>query len=339
MAQKTTNHHASCWLGFDLGGTKMLATVWDQDFKPLGRERKKTKGSKGAAVGLDRLMETIDDALQQAERSKQDLVGIGVACAGLTDPENGVLIEAPNLGWKGVPLRKELERRYGCPAVIANDVDAGVYGEYRFGAGRDVRCLVGVFPGTGIGGGCVYEGRILRGKQTSCMEIGHIPVMPGGPLCGCGKRGCLEAMAGRLAISSAAATAAYRGAAPVLMEKVGADVSKIRSSTLRASVDGGDKAVEQILRVAAEQLGVALAGVIHLLAPQVVVLGGGLVEAMPKLYVEEVSKALKGRVMKSYIDTYKVVAAKLGDDAAVKGVAAWAAEEIGASTIRKADSS
>lgn len=318
----------ACWLGFDLGGTKMLATVWDSKFKPLGSERRKTKGSKGGQTALERLLETIDEALAQAGRSKQELAGIGMACAGPLDLEKGVLIDAPNLGWKNVPLRTLLEQRFGCPAIIANDVDAGVYGEYRFGAGRGASCVVGAFPGTGIGGGCVYEGRIFRGTRSSCMEIGHIPVVPHGPVCGCGQRGCLEAVASRLAIASAAAAAAYRGAAPVLMRKAGTDVAKIRSGVLRASIDGGDAAVEQIVRGAARQLGVVLAGVIHLLAPEVVVLGGGLVQALPDLYLGEVSKAVKKRIMASYANTFKIVTAELGDDAAVKGAAAWAQQEI-----------
>lgn len=317
-----------CWIGFDLGGTKMYAAVLDSEFKVLATERKKTKGFKGSEAGFKRMTETIDEALKGAGKSKEDLKGIGVACPGPLDLDKGILIDAPNLGWQNVPLAADLKKRYGCPAVICNDVDAGVYGEYRFGAAKKARCVVGVFPGTGIGGGCVYEGRIFRGKTSSCMEIGHIPVMPDGPLCGCGKHGCLEAVASRLVISAAAAAAAYRGAAPVLLENAGSDLTKIRSSVLRASIEGGDTAVERIVRDAAERLGQALAGVIHLLGPDVVVLGGGLVEALPDLYLSEVSRATSKRIMDSFEGTFKIVTAALGDDAAVKGVAAWAALEL-----------
>lgn len=317
-----------CWIGFDLGGTKMYAAVLDADFKVLATERKKTKGFKGAKAGFTRMTETIDEALVNAGRTKDDLLGIGIACPGPLDLNEGVLIDAPNLGWQNMPLAPDLEKLYKCPAVICNDVDAGVYGEYRFGAAKKARCVVGIFPGTGIGGGCVYEGRIFRGKVRSCMEIGHMPVVAEGPLCGCGKHGCLEALASRLVISSQAAAAAYRGAAPVLLEKAGSDLSKIRSSVLRDSIKGGDVAVERIVRDAASVLGTALAGLIHLLAPDIVVLGGGLVEALPDLYLGEVSKAASKRVMDPYKDTFKIVTAALGDDAAVTGVAAWAALEL-----------
>jgi glucokinase len=156
------------------------------------------------------------------------------------------------------------------------------------------------------------------------MEIGHMEVTPRGPLCGCGASGCLEAVASRLAVSAAAAQAAYRGQAPHLLEAAGTDLSDIRSGALAASVAGGDEAVERILREAARQIGIAVAGVVNLLAPDKVVLGGGLVEAMPELFVEEVSKTARKRAMPAFADTFKVVAAELGDDASVLGAAAWA---------------
>ena len=190
------------WIGFDLGGTKMLATLFDAKFQKLGRERKRTKGAEGVTAGVARIMQTIDGALKSANVDRRALSGIGMACPGPLDLDRGILLDTPNLGWKKVPIKEMLEKEFGCPTVILNDVDAGVYGEYRFGAGRDARCVVGVFPGTGIGGGCVYEGRILRGRTSSAMELGHIPVDPDGPRCGCGRRGCLEAVASRLAISS-----------------------------------------------------------------------------------------------------------------------------------------
>ena len=316
------------WVGFDLGGTKMLATVFDGNFKKLGRERKRTNGAEGAEAGVERVINTIDGALADAKIERGQLAGIGMACPGPLDLNKGVLIEAPNLGWKNVAIKQLLERQYGCPVVILNDVDAGVYGEYRFGAGRDARCVIGVFPGTGIGGGCVYEDRIIRGKVRSAMEIGHVRVAPG-PRCGCGRRGCLEAVASRLAISAAVAAAAYRGQAPHLMKHCGTDLSKIRSSALADSIKAGDTAVEHIVRDAAATIGVALGGIINVMSPDVVVLGGGLVEAMPKLFVEEVEKAARGTVMPSFEDTFKVQVAKLGDDATSLGAAAWMQHSAG----------
>lgn len=326
MAAKKDN--GSYWIGFDLGGSKMMAGVFDDSLKPLARQRKKTKGHEGSKFGVERLVGTIADALGKAEVKREQLGGIGVGCPGPLDLDQGILIDAPNLGWQNVALKSLLEAEFKCPAAIINDVDCGLYGEYRFGAGRGGRSVVGVFPGTGIGGSCVYEGQLLRGKSSSCMELGHVQVMPEGPLCGCGRRGCLEAVASRLAIASAAAAAAHRGEAPHLMEAAGADLAKIRSGVLARAIEAGDEVVEQIVRTAAQWIGVAVAGAVHLLAPDIVVLGGGLVEAMPKLFVKTVGEAARRRVMDSYAESFRVVAAKLGDDASVLGAAAWARQQL-----------
>ena len=313
------------WVGFDLGGTKMFATVFDARFEPKGRERRKTKGHEGAKAGMERMIEAIYVALEQAKVPVEKLGGIGVGCPGAVDLDRGLIEDAANLGWKDARLRDKLEAEFGCPAVVVNDVDAGVYGEYRFGVARDARCVLGVFPGTGIGGGCVYEGRIIRGKKYSCMEIGHIQVRPhGGRLCGCGRYGCLETEASRLAIAAEAARAAYRGDAPHLMELAGTDLADIRSGAIAESIKAGDAAVEQIVRRAAGMIGLAIGNVTNLLAPDVVVLGGGLVEALPKWFVETIEEAAREHAMPALARTFRVAASKLGDDANVLGAAGWA---------------
>jgi len=318
----------SCWFGFDLGGTKMLAEVYDSEFEPLARRRRKTKGFEGAKAGIERIVETIQQTLEEAQVDADKLGGIGIGCPGSIDLDKGTILEAANLGWKGVKLRDSLESVFGCPVVVINDVDAGVYGEYRFGAAKNARCVVGVFPGTGIGGGCVYEGKIFRGKQFSCLEIGHMQVMSGGRLCGCGRYGCLETEASRLAIASEAAKAAYRGEAPHLMKIAGTNLAEIRSGQIAEAVREGDKAVEQIVSRAAGLLGVAVGDLANLLLPDTVVLGGGLVEAMPDLITKAVEQAAFARMMPSFTKSVRIVPAKLGDDAAIRGAAAWVARQV-----------
>jgi glucokinase len=314
------------WIGFDLGGTKMLAVVFDSAYSAVVRKRRKTKGHEGVQSGIARIIDTITEALAEAGLERSDLRGIGLGSAGPLDLDEGIILDAPNLGWKDVKIKSILEKEFGCPTVIHNDVDAGVYGEYRFGAARSSRCAVGVFPGTGIGGGCVYDGKIIRGKTNSCMEIGHIQVVPDGPLCGCGLQGCLEAVASRLAISSAAAQAAYRGQAPHLLEIAGTNLDDIRSGALADAIAAGDSVVESIVRLAARHIGTAVASIVHLLAPDCVVLGGGLVEAMPRLIVNEVTAAAKKKVLPSFAETFTVVPAELGDDSTAVGAAAWVRE-------------
>jgi glucokinase len=299
------------WIGFDLGGTKMLAVVYDDAFNVKARKRRKTKAFMGAGAGVQRITETIRAALDDAQLKPADLAGIGFGCPGPLDPDAGILLDLPNLGWKRVELKAEIEKVFGCPVTVANDVDAGTYGEYRFGAARGARCVLGVFPGTGIGGGCVYDGRIMTGKGITSVEIGHV-------------RGCLETVASRLAISAAVALAAYRGEAPYVLEHAGMDISNIRSGTLAEAVKAGDRVVEQILADAAAWLGIGIATAVNLLAPDTVILGGGLVEAMPGLFLKRVEETVRKRVMPSFSDRFRVAVAALGDDATARGAAAWA---------------
>jgi glucokinase len=315
----------SYWLGFDLGGTKMMAAVFNRDFKVVALARAGTKGVEGVREVLARIQATIADALREAGLDASRLGGIGVGCPGPLDLDRGVILQAPNLSWHNVPLRTALEKKFKCPTVIANDVDAGTYGEYRFGAGRGGRCVLGVFPGTGIGGACIYEGRIIRGRTGSCMEIGHLRVEPEGRLCGCGRRGCLESVASRLAISAEAAAAVYRGEAPALQQLAGTDLAQIKSGTLAKSIRGGDTAIESIVRSAARHVGMAVADVVNLLAPDIVVLGGGLVEALPAIVLGEARTAICGQAMKAFTKGLKIVAAELGDNATATGAAALAA--------------
>jgi glucokinase len=325
------------WVGFDLGGTKMLATIYDADFQKLGKKRKKTRGYEGQDVGSERISESIRDALEDAKVDSKQISGIGVGCPSPVDMDAGIVREAVNLGWKNVPLKKILEGEFKCPVEIANDVDIGVYGEYRFGSGRKGTNVLGVFPGTGIGGGYIYRGEILQGATASALEIGHIQVRPDGHLCGCGRRGCLETESSRLAIAAEIAKAGYRGEAPLVFQKAGTDIASIRSGLIAMSVEADEKAVVKIVRRAAEHIGYAVASVVHLLGPDYVVLGGGLVEAMPKFFVEHVEKAAQARVMDSFRSTFKVVAAELGDDATALGAASWVehlhGNRAGASTI------
>lgn len=316
------------WVGFDLGGTKMLAKVYDANFQELGQERKRTKEHGGTEAGQERILKTIRKAVENAGIDRSQLGGIGVGFPGPVDMESGKLLEAVNLGWEDMPLRETLEKEFGCPAFIANDVDVGVYGEYRFGAAKAARCVVGVFPGTGIGGGCVYKGKILRGKYCSVMEIGHIQINPHGKLCGCGRYGCLETEASRLAIAAEVAKAAYRGEAPHVRQAIGSDLNEIRSAVLAQAIKEGDAVVEQIIRRAAEKIGTAVGNLVTIMCPDVIVLGGGLVEALPELFLEPVTTVARNTCMPPLANMFNVVAAKLGDDASVLGAAAWAEDRV-----------
>ncbi len=320
----TSKASDAVWIGFDLGGTKMLAVVYDNDLKPLGRRRRKTKGADGPESGMDRIEATIADALENAKVERGRVAGIGIGCPGPVDPIQGHILTAVNLGWDDVPVAAELTKRFKCPTWVLNDVDAGMYGEYRFGAAKAARCAVGIFPGTGIGGGCVYEDMILHGKNITCMEIGHTRISSSTRTSGFPLTGTLEAEASRMTIAAEAAKAAYRGDAPYLLKHAGTDLSEIRSGVLAQSVAHGDKAIKDLIVSTCETIGIGVVNIVHLLAPDMIVLGGGLVEAMEELIVSTVKKTARQHCLEPYRNTFDVVAAKLGDDAAVLGTAAWA---------------
>lgn len=323
-------HH---WLGIDLGGTKMAAAVFDDDMTtPLASAKCPTLADGGMDDSLERLFLLIRQTLKDANVSPDLLSGIGAGCPGPLDLNKGILLKAGNLNWTNVHLKELLENNFKCPAVILNDVDAGVYAEFKFGAARNSHCVLGVFPGTGIGGGCIYEGNIIRGKNSSVMEIGHVQVLQDGPLCSCGRRGCVEAVASRLAIAAEAATAARRGLAPWLLAHAGTDIELIQAATLADAIRNGDTAIADIVRHAASMIGVAVGNVVNLLGPDVVVLGGGLPEAMPDIFRAEVDEAARNRVMPGVSASFRVAIALLGPRATVTGAAAWAAATAGMAT-------
>jgi glucokinase len=323
----TVNPQKKVWIGFDLGGTKMMAVVFDRDLKVLGKRRRKTRGNNASSVGLDRITETIEQALTEAAVTPDQIAGVGAGCPGPLDLQKGVILEAPNLGWKDVGLQDFLSKKFKCPAVICNDVDGGVFGEYSAGCARGQRSVLGVFPGTGIGGGFVYEGKIFQGTRSTCMEVGYIQLATEGGSAGLGPVGTLEGLASRLAISAEAAKAAFRGQAPHLREIAGTDLSRIRSSTLAESIEHGDKAIEEIVQRAAQQVGWGIGSLINILAPDVVVLGGGLVEAMPKLYLEHVRIGIRRNALPSLVEQHKLKVAELGDMATATGAAALARQK------------
>ncbi len=328
------------WVGFDLGGTKMLCAIFDNDLNLIVKKRKKSGSGDGTASSLDRIAQLIEKTLSEIGATPQELLGIGIGCPGPVEWDTGVVRIAVNLNWKDVAVGPYLTRRLGCPTTVLNDVDAGVFGEYSLGAAQGSRCTVGLFPGTGIGGGCVYEGSILRGRHLTCMEIGHTRISSSQRTSGAKLSGTVEVEASRLSIAAECAKLAIRGDAPNLLAAVGTDIAKIRSRAIAEAIEDGDKEVERVVRLAAQQIGICIVNLIHILLPDTIVLGGGLVEAMPKLYFSEIEKATEKFVFDCFRNEVKIVLAKLGDDAGAIGAAAWAKKQFeGTAPPRQLDSS
>jgi glucokinase len=311
------------WVGFDLGGTKMLACVLDKDYKVLGIGRKSTQGADGVAKGKRKIVQTIHDAIAAAGVNPKGLQGIGIGCPGLVNSEKGILIDAPNLGWTNIGLTTLLKAEFKKPVAVLNDVDAGTFGEYKMGSGKGARSLLGVFPGTGLGAGFVYNGQLIMGKKMSCMELGMI-YLPGTHV-GSNQFGAviLEDLTSRLALASQAGVICYRGQAPVLNAKTKGNLTEIRSKALAASFRGGDEAIMVLFRDSIRYLGMGVAAVVNLLAPDHITIGGGLVEELPDLYLNLLQEEVKRYTVPGLTTGIKYSLAKLGSTAVASGAVAW----------------
>jgi glucokinase len=314
-------------VGVDLGGTKILALVVDKQFAVVGRAKKSTKAQEGVAHVHDRIVAAVIEACRGAGLDPKALAGVGVGSPGPLDPATGVIIDSPNLGWHNYPLREKLQQALGVPVAVDNDANLGTLSEQRLGAARGKQHVVGIFAGTGIGGGLVLNGQLFYGASGAAGEIGHIVMNPDGPLCGCGNRGCLEAIASRSAIAGEAAVAAVRGHAPHLLAACGGDVTKVRSGDLAEAIQAGDQAIETIVRRAARYIGIAIGSLVNLLSPDCVVLGGGMVEAMEDIFLAEAREALKHHAMPYLAQRVEIMPARLGDDAVALGAALLIAEK------------
>jgi glucokinase len=314
------------YVGFDMGGTKMLAAILDHKFKTVETGKIRTPVGAGNKETLSTIAGLIASTTSDAGIDKKEISAVGVAVPGPIDFKKGLVIDLPNAGMEDYKLRDKLAEELKMPVVIENDVNAGIYGEYVRGAAKGNKNVVGVFPGTGVGGGIIMNGHLYRGKHGRAGEIGHMVVAAGGPLCGCGKYGCLEAVGSKTAIAKDLVHLAMNGEAPTVLELAGTDISKIKSSVIKKSIDAGEKASLRSLERAAWYLGIGLGSCIDIFDPDLIVVGGGLVEKFGSAYLKPIEKSMRQHAMSSK-DT-PIVAAELEDDAVFIGVAALAAEAL-----------
>jgi glucokinase len=315
-------------LGIDLGGTKVMAAIFDADGQIVSRARAKTKAWRDDEMVFQTVARTAEHALEQAGITRQDLRALGIGAPGPLDLDTGVIVESANMKLRNFPLGPRLAEAFGCPAVVENDVNAGTYGEYRAGAGRGARHVLGVFVGTGIGGGIIADGALYHGFSKNAGEIGHIIIEANGPRCGCGNRGCMEALASRTAMTRDIRKAIKRGDKTMLKEKLKQDTDLISGGDLGRAYRAGDKLVVKVMNRAAHMLGVGVGSLVNVLSPEIVVLGGGVIEAMRDDFVERIDRAVRDVAFSFMVKDLQIVRAALGDDAGVTGAAMLAREAI-----------
>lgn len=317
------------YLGVDIGGTKIQAALVEQSGKIIAREKYSTPRSGGTERTVSAIEKAMQKVVSRQRQQFEDLTAIGIAAPGVVDPDNGRVVVTPNMKLSGVEIGPRLEARFKVPVAVGNDCNLGTLGECWLGAARNARSAVGIFVGTGIGSGIVQDGTLWRGARESAAEIGHIVMQIGGPKCGCGNYGCLEALAGRSAIERDIRQAVEAGRQTVLTELLDGDLSIIRSSGLRRALDREDELVTDLMRRASEVLGHACLTVRHLIDPEVIVLGGGVVEACGDFILPIVQEIVGSDQLPGAREGGQLRLSALGDDAVVLGAVVLARGHVG----------
>ena len=321
-------------LGIDLGGTKTLAAVVDVTTgEVISSERKRTRANKGQEYVSQHVINLSTAALESAKLPVgSKIIGVGIGAAGQIDRKRGVVVDAPNLGVKDMPMAEILGKQFGKSVAVGNDVEVAALGEYLYGSGRGYSTFVVMFVGTGIGSGIVQNGRLYAGLTGTAGEVGHMTIQAGGRICPCGSRGCLEAYASRTAITKAIMAEIHHGRSSVLTEEAELQLSEgetiIRSGLLASALNRGDALVNEIVTEAADFLGYGLASVMNFYNPECIILGGGVIEAMDLLFEQAVHRARTTALAEPGRKT-KIIRAKLGDFSGVVGAACLGAQAAG----------
>jgi len=313
-------------IGLDIGGTKILAGAVNAAGRLVASAKARTVIDEGERYFFNTVTELVRHVMDEAKISACDIAGIGAGCPGVINADDNIVVHSPNIPFlDGYPLGRRLEKEFGVKAAVENDVNMGLYGEYCFGAAKGRRYVAGFFLGTGIGGALILDGKLYRGFSGAAGEFGHICLEYNGPACGCGNRGCLEALVARLAVSGEAAVLAARGKAPALLAKAGTDLRAMKSGVLAKAVQA-DAEVRELVKFKARQLGLAMGTVVNIIDPEMIVLGGGMIEALGDVILPEAVKGMKAHALSVLAKNVQVVPAKLGDLAAVMGAARMAAD-------------
>jgi glucokinase len=305
-------------IGLDVGGTKVTGLLVDEDGKVLARGSSETPATDAEAI-----MATIFLVAGELRGSGQP-VAIGVGAAGMVDFAAGTMRWAPNLAWSELPIRDLVSEQIHLPCIVDNDANAAAWGEYKFGAAGGYRHVLMVTVGTGIGGGIVADGALYRGAHGFAAEIGHVIVEPGGPECGCGNRGCWEQVAsgnaldrlGQLAVETRPESLIARLAAG--HEVTGRDVAEAAKQ--------GDSLATSTFAQVGQRLGEGIAGLVNILDPEAVVVGGGVAEVGDVLMAPARSAFMASIEAPDHRPGVPLLQAALGNDAGAIGAAALALE-------------
>jgi glucokinase len=326
LAKKRKRNRAT--IGIDIGGTKTLFALLDDDFEVIAEEKLRSRSGDDPLAEFEKGLEkSIRTLLKAARKRGLKVAYVGVGVAGQADFPSGAIRTAPNLEFlEGYPLARRLRKLTGAKVFVANDVHTGLYGECTLGIAKNADHVLGVWLGTGVGGAMVIDKKLHLGAGGVAGNIGNyvqhaVDVARDAP-----RKEVLDNVASRTAIAGDAAVLAARERAPKLKKAAGTDVTDIRSGDLADAIRAGDKSVEKLVRSRASVIGTALSNLVDFINPDMVVLGGGLVEAMPALLRGEIEKAVKAHASPAARKFAKIVVAKLHDHAGTIGAAKLAVD-------------
>ena len=306
-------------IGIDVGGTNVKIALVD-DGKIIYSNSVPTYAQMGYEYTVNNIKQAIRDLMKETETTSADIKGIGFDFPGQVDYKTGVVKLAPNIpGWVNVPIAQMIEDEFHIPTRIDNDVRCAALGELKFGAGRGCENFICITVGTGIGSGIVINGKVVRGATNAAGELGHIKLqMNGGPICGCGDTGCLEAFASGPAIVAMAQEYIKGGKSTKFREMAAVEGGEITPYMVAKAAEEGDPVAKRIFEIVGEYIGIGLTSVINLLNPERVIIGGGVAES-GELLLGPIRKTIKERAMVVAGNAVEIVPAQLGNSAGVIG--------------------
>ena len=311
------------YAGVDLGGTSMIAVISDPRGKILGSSDCETNRALKPSELIDQIADEVVKAAKDAGVKTSKIDALGIGAPGAVDPEEGVVVKAPNLGWTDVPLSKQLKKRIGCDVALGNDVQVAIVGEHAFGVARGLSRVVGIWVGTGIGGGLIVDGKLSRGARGAAGEIGHTFIKEDGPQCGCGRRGCVEALASRTAMERDVRAQGDKSLVLQIMKEK--NKPRMTSSVIKKALDAGDPVMTDVVTRAQQYLGLLAGNLVNTLDPEMVVIGGGVAQRLEEQFVAPIREVARGRFLRPDPDgEVRIEAATLGDYSGALGAVALA---------------
>ena len=302
----------------DVGGTKVLGAIFNEKDEIIYRLKKRSKsGGEGAADVEKVIIDVVEEMIKESGIDRKKINAIASCAPGVIDQNTGVVLFTPNLPWRNYDLAGAMRKQFGVPFFVGNDVNLGVLGEYKFGAARGYKNVVGFFVGTGMGGGLILNGSLFTGNQFKAAEYGHMILDPEGPLCNCGQRGCLEAFSSKQGMTAYIRQQVSRGRETMMAEAVKDGV--FRSKKLKKALEAGDAVAVEAVDRACHYLAVATGNLINTLSPDLVLYGGGVIEAVGDIFLEKVLKEVDRYCMTAIRPTVDIKIAELGDDSILYG--------------------